>query len=241
MSEILAIIPARGGSKEIPKKNIKILGKYPLIAYSIYSARQIKSINRIIVSTDDDEIAEISKKYGAEVPFKRPSEFAQDNSPDRPLFIHALDWLEKNDNYFPKFVLHLRPTSPFRTNNDIENVIQIWRDTNCDSVRSVNLIDAKSHPYWAYVEADGLGYNYISDPEIRNNYNLRQSLPPLFQPNGLVDGYTPESIRNSNDMLGEKLMLYKVKSALDIDTNEDFDYASYLLERNIVNSELPTL
>jgi len=231
--KILAIIPARGGSKGIHKKNIKILKNHPLIAYSINVCKNAHSISRFIVSTDDMEIADIAKHYGAEVPFMRPSEFALDDTPDKPVFVHTLDWLKEKEGYLPDFVLHIRPTAPFRTEKDIESVINIWKEAQCDSVRSVSLIDATSHPYWAYVDKNNWGYSYINDPKIKQ-FHRRQLLPPLYKANGLVDGYTPHSIYNSEDMLGKKMKLHIIPDKVDIDTIEDFEYAEFLLERKKV-------
>ena len=114
MTEILAIIPARGGSKGIPRKNIRDFAGYPLIAWSIAAAKQSELVTRVIVSTDDEEIASVARECGAETPFLRPPEFAQDNTTDLPVFEHALQWLEEHENYQPEIVIQLRPTSPVR-------------------------------------------------------------------------------------------------------------------------------
>ena len=113
-AEILALIPARGGSKSIPRKNLRLLGGRPMITYSIDHARASRHITRIIVSTDDDEIAAVSRAAGAEVPFLRPAEYAQDQSLDFEVFDHALRWLQTHENYRPDLVVHLRPTGPVR-------------------------------------------------------------------------------------------------------------------------------
>ncbi len=114
MTQILALIPARGGSKGIPRKNIRSFAGYPLIEWSIAAAKQSELVTRIIVSTDDEEIAAVARECGAETPFLRPAEFAQDNTTDLPVFEHALQWLEENENYRPEIVIQLRPTSPIR-------------------------------------------------------------------------------------------------------------------------------
>ena len=122
--KILAIIAARGGSKGIPKKNIIDLGGHPLIAYSIAVAKLSKLIERIIVSTDSEEIAEISKKYGAEVPFIRPEEYARDNSPDKEFVQHAINWFKEKENYAPEYMVHIRPTTPLRKPEIIDEAIE---------------------------------------------------------------------------------------------------------------------
>src|SRR5512145_3318540 len=114
MTEVLAIIPARGGSKGIPRKNIRNFAGWPLIAWSIAAAQQAESVTRLLVSTDDEEIAAVARQYGAETPFLRPAEFAQDATTDLPVFEHALKWLAEHENYRPDVVVQLRPTSPIR-------------------------------------------------------------------------------------------------------------------------------
>src|SRR5512136_3026677 len=114
MAEVLALIPARGGSKSIPRKNIRLFAGRPLIAYSIAAGLAAETVTRLIVSTDDEEIAQIARKYGAETPFLRPTEISQDNTPDLPVFQHTLTWLADQEAYAPEIVVQLRPTSPFR-------------------------------------------------------------------------------------------------------------------------------
>src|SRR5512133_1984176 len=114
MTEIFALIPARGGSKGIPRKNIRNFAGYPLIAWSIAAAKQSQLVTRVSVSTDDEEIAAVAHELGAETPFLRPAEFAQDKTTDLPVFEHALNWLEQNEDYHPEIVIQLRPTSPIR-------------------------------------------------------------------------------------------------------------------------------
>src|SRR5512140_1442523 len=125
MTDVLAIIPARGGSKGIPRKNIRDFAGYPLIAYSIAAGLQAKSVSRVIVSTDDEEIAAVARQCGAETPFLRPAEFAQDTSTDLPLFEHALQWLAEHENYRPEVVVQLRPTSPLRPRDLVDRAVSI--------------------------------------------------------------------------------------------------------------------
>src|SRR3972149_1828506 len=125
--EVLAVVQARGGSKSIPGKNIRSLAGHPLIAYSIAAGLAAQSVTRLIVSTDSQEIAEIARQYGAEVPFLRPPELAQDDSPDLPLFQHALRWLEDHEDYRPDVVVQLRPTSPLRPVGLIDEAVEALR------------------------------------------------------------------------------------------------------------------
>ena len=125
MTEILALIPARGGSKGIPRKNIREFAGYPLIAWSIAAAKQSKLVTRTIVSTDDEEIAAVARTLGAETPFLRPAEFAQDATTDLPVYEHALQWLAENEAYHPDVVVQLRPTSPIRPRDCVDDAIRI--------------------------------------------------------------------------------------------------------------------
>jgi len=154
-TKILALIPARGGSKSIPRKNIYPVAGKPLIAYSIQQALDSKYITRVIVSTDDEEIAEVSRKWGAEVPFMRPTTFSQDRSLDIEVFDHALRWLKENDDYQPELVVHLRPTGPVRRVALIEQAIEaIQAHPEVDALRSVQI--AKQNPYKMWFIENGL-------------------------------------------------------------------------------------
>ncbi|HJS20636.1 MAG TPA: acylneuraminate cytidylyltransferase family protein, partial [Anaerolineales bacterium] len=146
MTEILALIPARGGSKGIPRKNIRSFAGYPLIAWSIAAARQSARVTRVIVSTDDDEITSVARECGAETPFLRPVELAQDQTTDLPVFEHALQWLEENENYLPEIVVQLRPTSPIRPQGMLDNAIRILLEhDDADCVRGV--VPAGQNPF----------------------------------------------------------------------------------------------
>ncbi|HXD12303.1 MAG TPA: acylneuraminate cytidylyltransferase family protein, partial [Anaerolineales bacterium] len=146
MTKILALIPARGGSKGIPRKNIRSFAGFPLIAWSIAAGLQSRSISRVIVSTDDEEIAGVARQYGAEVPFLRPREIAQDRTTDLPVFEHALKWLEDIEAYKPSIVVQLRPTSPIRPVDCVDSAVRILVEhENADSVRGV--VPAGQNPY----------------------------------------------------------------------------------------------
>ena len=148
-TEILAIIPARGNSKSIPRKNIREFAGHPLIAFSIAAARQSDLVTRVIVSTDDPEIAEISRKYGAEVPFMRPAKIAEDATLDLPVFEHALKWLEENEKYSPDVVIQLRPTSPIRPVGMVDEAVRLLLDhPEADSVRGIVVSGQNPFKMW---------------------------------------------------------------------------------------------
>ena len=182
--QVLAIIPARGGSKSVPRKNIMPIAGKPLIAYSIETGLACKNINRVIVSTDDEEIASIAKKYGAEVPFMRPKELAEDLTPDLPVFQHTLYWLKENENYVPDLVVHLWATAPIRNPKDIDSAIEMLEgDPDADSVRGVT--KPSTSPFRMWRRDKGKYLSYILDKEFQEWYKdrvdpqqgPRQSLP----------------------------------------------------------------
>lgn len=180
--KVSAIIPARGGSKEIPKKNLACVGGYPLIAWTILTAKRAKGLDRIIVSTDSQEIADVSTSYGAESPFLRPDELAQDDSPAEAVIHHVLDWLAEKDNYIPEYIMCLQPTSPFRNPEDIDRSIRAAVEKNADAI--VSIVEADSHPYWSH-ELDGEGR---IKPFIRLDEYVtrRQDLPSVYVENGAI-------------------------------------------------------
>ena len=147
-TEVLAIIPARGGSKGIPRKNIRNFREFPLIAWSIAAAKQSELVTRVIVSTDDEEIAAVARAWGAETPFLRPAEFSQDKTTDLPVFEHALNWLAEHENYRPELVVQLRPTSPIRPRSCVDDALRILlQHADADSVRGVVPAGQNKHLY----------------------------------------------------------------------------------------------
>jgi len=231
--EVLALIPARGGSKGLPRKNIRpLLGK-PLIAYAIEEAAKSRYISRIVVSTDDEEILEVARSYGAEVPFLRPAELAKDNVTDLPVFQHALQYLMDSEEYRPEIVAHLRPTAPMRTHDHIDHGIELLVESGADSVRSV--CPAPKHPckMWRFV-----GKKIV--PFLTENicgkeaYNLpRQQLPPVYIQNGSVDITWWDTIMKKNSMTGEIIvgMLMEEEDSVNIDSEIDLMLAEILLRK----------
>jgi CMP-N-acetylneuraminic acid synthetase len=185
--EILAIIPARGGSKGIPRKNIRNFAGYPLIAWSIAAAQQSEFVTRILVSTDDDEIATIARSCGAETPFLRPAEIAQDMTTDLPVFVHALHWLEEHENYHPVVVVQLRPTSPIRPRDCVDGAIRtLLAHPEADCVRGVVLAGQNPHKMWRLPDGDEAPMkNLLMVDGIDEPYNApRQILPPIYWQTG---------------------------------------------------------
>ena len=226
---VIAIIPARGGSKGVPRKNLRALGGKPLIAWTIACAKAAPSIGRVIVSTDDPEIAEAATEAGAEVPFLRPADLAQDTTPDLPVCRHVLEQLAAAGN-LPDVVVWLRPTSPLRRVEDIEGAIAALATTRADSVRSVSL--SKAHPYWMKTVADGLLESFVPGKDDRTHPN-RQSLPPVYMLNGAVDVMRTPVVLARQSLWGDSVgaFVMPAERSIDIDTFTDFAMAEILLAR----------
>lgn len=232
--QILALIPARGGSKSIPRKNIRPLSGYPLIAYSIAAALQSKHVSRTIVSTDDEEIARIAQHYGAEAPFLRPGEYALDNTTDYPVFTHALSWLQENEGYQPDIVIQLRPTSPIRPPDCVDQAVQILLDhPEADSVRGV--IPSGQNPYKMWrVNEQGRMTALLDLPGTREPYNSpRQDLPQTYWQTGHIDAIRLSAILGKNSLSGDTIypLFLDPRYAIDIDTLRDWQRAEWIISQ----------
>lgn len=224
---VLCIIPARGGSKGLPGKNIKeLLGK-PLIAYSIEQARHSKYIDRVIVSTDSKAIADISKQYSAEAPFMRPKEYAEDDSSIFDVLLHAMDWLEKKENYFFDVLVLLHVTAPLRNSEDIDNCIELLVKKDADNVFSVT--PANRNPYFNMVEVS-------KDEKVRlikkGDFTTRQSAPEVFDMNASIYVWWKDILKEKRATLLENSHIYIMpkERSVDIDDAIDFKIAEVLLK-----------
>lgn len=230
--KILAIIPARGGSKGLPAKNIRPLGGHPLIAYSIKAALDAPSISRVIVSTDSTEIANIAKLYGAEVPFMRPESIAQDLSTDLEVFQHALKWLEKEERYTPDLIVQLRPTSPIRLTDYIESCINKLINSKADSLRIVTEAFHTPYKMWRLAEGDSIMEPLLEADGIAEAYNMpRQKLPKVYWQIGTLDVIRPAAILQQHSMSGKTILPFVIPQelAVDIDDIKSFEKAEALL------------
>jgi CMP-N,N'-diacetyllegionaminic acid synthase len=209
--EILALIPARGGSKGIPRKNLLLLAGMPLVAYSIEQALASRCITRTIVSTDDAEIAEVSRTYGADVPFMRPSELAQDRSPDVDVFRHALEWLRDRENYRCDLVVHLRPTAPVRRVALVDEAIErMAGQPDADSLRSVSRPEQTPYKMWRIVE--GRLEPLLPIVSRAEAHSLpRQELPEVYWQNGYVDVVRPHVVLDLGMMAGHRIVPFIVR------------------------------
>jgi N-acylneuraminate cytidylyltransferase len=228
---VLALIPARGGSKGLPRKNLRLLAGRPLIEYSIDTARASRAIDRVIVSTDDAEIAATAQRLGADVPFLRPSELSEDNTPDLPVFQHALGWLSEHEGWHPELVVQLRPTSPLRRPQDVDMAVAILDDRpEADSVRSV--AEPLENPYkmWS-VTAEQL-LTPILTSDLTEPFNMpRQTLPTVYWQTGAIDAFRRRTVMELNSMTGDRIVPLHVDSlgAVDIDTQASLDLVDWMI------------
>jgi CMP-N-acetylneuraminic acid synthetase len=235
LNQVLAIIPARGGSKGIKRKNlVDILGK-PLVVHSIEHALASRCITRTIVSTEDEEIAEVSRAAGAEVPFMRPDILAGDTVLDLPVFQHVLEELRQSEGYRPDLVVHLRPTSPLRKHSWIDAAVELLLgNPEADSVRSVSA--PAQHPYRVF-RIDARGYlDPIMKLEHPTPYLLRrQELPPMYYYNCVIDVTRPTTIENAHSMTGANILpfIMNAEEAIDVDSPRDLAIARILMETKV--------
>jgi YrbI family 3-deoxy-D-manno-octulosonate 8-phosphate phosphatase len=229
MTEVLAIIPARGGSKGIPRKNIRDFAGYPLIAYAIAAAQQSNSVTRVIVSTDDEQIASVARQLGAETPFLRPAEFAQDNSTDLPLFQHALQWLAEHEGYRPDVLVQLRPTSPLRPRDLVDRAVStLLAHPDADSVRGVVPAGQNPHKMWRLSGEDAPMKNLLDVPGLDEPYNApRQSLPPIYWQTGHIDAIRVETILKKGSLSGERIYPLVIDARYTVDIDNLADWARY--------------
>jgi CMP-N,N'-diacetyllegionaminic acid synthase len=223
----LGIIPARSGSKSIPRKNIVVLAGKPLIAHTIQAALDAKHTDRVIVSTDSQEIADVARLFGAEVPFLRPPELAQDDTPGIEPILHAVRWLSDNDDYHPDYVMVLQPTSPLRTAEDIKAAVQLAQKQHADSV--VSVCPVRQHPYWMKrITDDGRLVDFLS---LDRTYAARQDLPPVYALNGAIYLIRREILLERQTFYTEHTYAYvmPLERSVDIDTEIDFKLAELLM------------
>ena len=216
-NKTLVIIPARGGSKGVPGKNIKPLGGKPLIYYTIDAARQIVKDTDICMSSDSSNIIQVVENYGLNVPFKRPDEFATDKAGSYQVLLHAIDFYEAKNIYYENIIL-LQPTSPFRTGNHIKEALKLY-DNNVDMVVSVT--ESKNNPYYNLFEEGEDGFLKQSK---KGSFIRRQDCPKVWEYNGALYIIKVSSLKNSDINEFEKIVKYEMNDldSLDIDTELDW-------------------
>ena len=229
---MIAIIPARSGSKGVPGKNIKLLGGIPLFAFSIIAAKMMSSVSRVIVSTDSSEYAEIAKQYGAEVPFLRPIEISGDKSTDYDLFLHALNWFKNYENFIPDYLLHLRPTTPLRDPQIMEDAVKLFNENKniATSLRSGH--SAPESPYKWFLKDDNNYFKGLRDDLTPEKVNLpRQSFPSVYIPDGYIDILKSSVILENRTLHGDKMLVFESPFCVEVDTKDDFEYLEFQIEK----------
>lgn len=222
MSSIVALIPARAGSKGVPQKNIKPLGGHPLIKWSIAACKTAASINRIIVSTDSKEYAQISRQAGAEVPFLRPAELAGDRSTDYDFIKHALDWFSKNDGE-PDYIVHIRPTTPFRDPLLIDQAVAAFiGHPQATALRSVHPMSESAYKTFEIAPGGQLKRVASESTELDAANDARQQFPTTYIANGYVDVLSTAFIRKMNLIHGNHVLPFITPTVNEVDTVEDF-------------------
>ena len=237
---VVVIVPARGGSKGLPRKNLRPLAGQPLLAWTIAAGRAAALVSTVLVSTDDEEIADVARQFGADVPFLRPAELARDDTPDLPVFEHALSWLERERGWVPELVVQLRPTSPFRPVGMVDETVSLLRaHPGADSVRTVTPPGQTPFKMW---RCEGPVLEPLLGSLEEELFNApRQRLPPVYWQTGHVDVTRPATIREKRSMTGRRIVPYVVdpRYAVDIDTLEQLELAEWLLARDTVTLVRP--
>lgn len=221
--KILAFIPARAGSKRVPNKNILPLNGKPLIAYTIEAAKKSKYINRIIVSTDSENIATVAREYGAEVPFIRPESISGPDSTEMEFFDHALEWLSKNECYKPDLIVLLYPTSPFRKSESIDKAVEeILKYPEADSLRSVR--KCSEHPYKMWVVEDGYLSPFVKGKDSNIHTLSYHLLPKVYIQNASIYITKPSTLKSKRSPTGDIIIPFIMDDVESIDINNPLDF-----------------
>ena len=230
---VLGVVTARGGSKGIPGKNLKRLAGQPLLWHTLQSAAAANAFDRVIVSTDDHAIANFARVHGCEVPFMRPAELAQDDTPHLPVLQHAVGWLRDQEGYTPDAVMILQPTSPLRRAEDIRDAIQLLADSRADSVLTVSAVSPHVHPLRTLrVADDGTARLFVSGEPVRHRVNRRQDLTPAWVMNGSIYLFRTGVLGGQEPSLyGQRTVVLRVPPPYDLslDELEDWEAAERVL------------
>ena len=231
--KVLGVITARGGSKGIPGKNLKLLAGKPLLAYTVETARRSGALDRVILSTDDEAIAAAGRDLGCDVPFIRPLDLAQDETPHLPVIQHAARWMQERANYRPDAVMILQPTSPLRSADDIAAAVTLLDSSGADSVLSVNEVPVHAHPMRTLrLDAQGQAVLFVSGEPVRKRINRRQDLPPAWVMNGCIYACRTRVLFDAEPSLyGTRVVAYRMPAerSLSIDDLEDWHAAERAL------------
>lgn len=227
--KILGLIPARGGSKGVPRKNIKLLGKQPLIGYTIAVGLACEAINELVVSTEDGEIAEVSRQLGAKTPFMRPAALATDQSPTIDTLVHAVKWYATKGRHFDAVCL-LQPTTPFRAREDLENALSLFVESEADCLISVREVPHVFNPHWVFEPDPASGFLRLATGE-KELITRRQDLPPAYYRDGAIYITRTTVLLDQHSIYGQKVIAYQMQHSPDIniDSLEDWQRAATYL------------
>lgn len=221
--KIMAMIPARSGSQRVPNKNVRPLNGKPLVAYTIESALDASLITRVIVSTDSEEIASVARQFGAEVPFLRPAEISQSDSTEMQFFDHALDWLNRQEQYVPDLIVLLYPTSPFRTSTSIDRAIELMlAHPEADSLRSVRL--CSEHPYKMWVQEQGYLQPFVRGKDQNMHTFSYQMLPTVYIQNASIYITKPLTLHTKRSPTGDVILPFVMNDRESVDINNPIDF-----------------
>jgi len=226
--KVLGIITARGGSKGVPGKNMKLLAGKPLLAYTIEAARASRALDRVILSTEDEAIAAAGRALGCEVPFIRPAELSRDDTPHLPVIQHASAWMQNQGNYHSEAVMVLQPTSPLRTADDITAAIALLESGGGDSVLSVSAVPGHSHPSRTLrLDDDGFAVLFASGAPVRTRINRRQDLPEAWVMNGAIYACRTRVLSGPDPSLyGDRVIAYRMPPERSISIDDWDDWAA---------------
>lgn len=228
--EIVGLVPARGGSKGLPGKNLRLLGGRTLVARAVESGLQSRLVNRVILSTDSAAIAEEGKRAGAEVPFLRPAELALDATPTAPVVIHALRWLEENEGARPDILVLLQPTAPLRQPRHVDEALELLLAAKARSVISVTPVPGHHHPYWQFSIREGFLCPFTEGGKTPPR---RQDLPPTYTRNGAIYAAWAEEWLSGRMAYGPGCVPYVMEpgESVNIDSPEDMVLAECIMSR----------
>lgn len=231
MSKVIALIPARSGSKGVPNKNTRLLGGHPLIAWSIMAAKKASSIDRVIVSTDSYEYAQLAIQLGAEAPFLRPADISGDRSTDFDFIAHALDWFADNGGE-PEYIVHIRPTTPFRDPAQIDAAVSLFQNSKmATALRSAHEMSESAYKTFE-IAPDGQFKRLGADgTALDAANNARQQFPATYQANGYVDVLSTRFIRDNGLIHGDWVLPFITPTVVEVDTEDDFALLEYQLAR----------
>jgi N-acylneuraminate cytidylyltransferase len=232
-NNVVAIIPARSGSKGIKDKNLSNLCGYPLLSYSIVAATLAKQVDRVLISTDSEYYAEIARRYGAEVPFLRPAEISSDTSTDRDFMLHAMQWVLENEGQTPEYWVHLRPTTPLRDPEHVDLAIQML--INCPEATALRSAHISPESPFKWFRLNGAGFltALTSDDTNLDKFNLpRQSYQQVYIPDGYVDVIKSVFVMSTSCFHGDKVLGYESPYCTEVDSQEELELLDFQLRKH---------